>query len=154
MSEVKFRLAEPADAEAFKSWVSASPEIDPRDVKAAAKKQNPSVLYFVAESPAGKVVAFAPVYVQYALAHLAFNPKANADERRQAMETLLNGVMAFAVQDGIREIVTLSKEEYPVAKWAMQHGFDLEPRQLLKFDINKVLAVAEEENKCAPVAEK
>lgn len=154
MSEVKFRLAEPRDAESFKSWVLASPEIDPKDIKAASKKQNPSVLYFVAESPEGKVVAFAPVYVQYALAHLAFNPGANGAERRQAMETLLNGVMAFAVQDGVREIVTLSKEEYPVAQWGMKHGFELEPRQVLKFDINKVLAMAEEENKCAPVAEK
>ena len=154
MSEVKFRLAEPADAEAFKSWVLASQDIDPKDIKAANKKQNPTAIYFVAESPEGKVVAFTPVYIQYVVAHLAFNPEANGRERLQAMETLTNGVMAFAAQYGIREIVTLSKEEYPVAKWALKHDFELEPRQLFKLDINKILAAAEEENKCAPVAEK
>lgn len=144
MSEVKFRLAEPADAEAFKSWVLRNPDIDPQDIKTASRKQNPTVLYFVAENPDGKVIAFAPVYTQYALAHLAFNPDSTGAERKQAMETLLTGVTALAVQFGIREIVTLSKEEYPVAQWGMAHGFDLEPRQLLKFDINKVLIATKE----------
>jgi len=154
MSEVKFRLAEPADAEAFKSWVLASPEIDPQDIKAASKKQNPSVLYFVAESPEGKVVAFAPVYVQYALAHLAFNPEADGGERRQAMETLLNGVMAFAVQDGVREIVTKSLPEYGVAQWGLAHGFEMDARRLFVFDITKILDAAKEENSCVAPVEK
>ena len=144
MSEVKFRLAEFADADVFKSWVLNNPDIDSQDIKTASRKQNPTVMYFVAENPDGKAIAFAPVYTQYALAHLAFNPDSTGDERKQAMETLLNGVTALAVQFGIREIVTLSKEEYPVAQWGMQHGFDLEQRQLLKFDINKILNTVKE----------
>lgn len=150
----RFRAAEPSDAEAFTEWTLANPQIDPKDIEAAKKKNNPTVLFFVVENAEGKVVAFAPVYTQMILAHLVFNPAADGKEYLNAMQMLLNGTVAFAVNMGIREIGTLSKPEYGVAKWAMKHGFDLEPRQVFKFDINKVLAVAEEEKTCAPVAEK
>jgi hypothetical protein len=153
MSEWVFREARPADANAFAEWVNGNPLIDPKDVTAAAKKNQPTVLYFVAEKD-GIPVAFAPVYLQLAVAHMAFDPDAAGKDKLEAMQRLLNGTVAFAVQFGIREITTLSKEEYPVAKWAVKHGFEIEPRQLLKFDINKVLAVAEEEQKCVAPAEK
>ncbi len=153
MSTWTFRGAEPTDAEAFANWVSQNDQIEPRDINAAALKNQPSVLYFVVEKD-GVPVGFAPVYLQLALAHLGFNPEAEGRDKLEAMQRLLNGTVAFAVQFGIREIVTLSKENYPVAKWALKHGFDLEPRQSFKFDINKLLAVAEEEQKCVRVAEK
>src|ERR1700674_5246479 len=127
-SEWVFRGAEPADAEAFAKWVEANPQIETRDVNAAAKKNQPTVLYFVSEKD-GVPVAFAPVYLQLAVAHMAFAPDADGRDKLEAMQRLLNGAVAFAIQFGVREIVTLSKEEYPVAKWGLKHGFDLEPRQ-------------------------
>jgi hypothetical protein len=153
MSEWVFRGAEPRDADAFAKWVENNSLIDPKDVTAAAKKNQPTVLYFVVEKD-GVPVAFAPVYVQLAVAHMAFDPDAAGRDKLEAMQRLLNGTAAFANEFGIREIVTLSQENYPVARWALKHGFDLEPRQLLKFDLNKIFAVAEEESKCAVPAEK
>jgi hypothetical protein len=147
MSEMvgwRFRLAEPADAEAFTQWTLSNPQIDPKDIEAAKTKNNPSVVYFVAENAEGKVVTFAPVYVQMMLAHLVFNPNSPADDRKQAMKGMLDWATAYALGIGVREIVTLSKEEYGVAKWAVRNGFELDPRQLFKFDINKVLPVAKE----------
>jgi hypothetical protein len=151
MSEWKFRLAEPADAPAFSKWSAENPQIEQKDLIATLKAKNPTCLFFVAEED-GVVISFAPVYCQFALAHLAFNPEANGKQKMRALNTLLDGVMAFAVQYGIREITTLSKPEYGVAKWAVANGFVEEERQLFKFDINKVLEEAKPE--CAPVAEK
>ena len=142
MSEWKFRLAEPADAEAFIQWRHANPQIDLADTLAAQKKNNPTVVIFAVEKD-GVVQAFAPLYAQMVLAHLVFNPDAAGRDKLKAMKALINGVSAFAVQYGVREIVTLSKEEYPVAQWAMKHGFDMEPRQIFKLDLNKVLATVE-----------
>ena len=157
MSETQgwmFRLAGPDDAEAFTQWTLANPQIDPKDIEAAKKKNNPTTVYFVAENAEGQVVAFAPVYLQRILAHLVFNPDADGKDKLRAMDFLLKGTVLFAIQEGVREVVTLSKEDYPVAKWAVKHGFDLDPRQLFKFDINRVLAVTEEEQICAPKADK
>ena len=140
----KFRLAEPTDAEAFAEWTLSNPQIDPKDIEAAKRKNNPTVLYFVAEDSEGRVIAFAPLYWQMVLAHLVFNPEAEGKDRLHAMQVLLKGAIVQAAQIGIREIVTLSKENYPVAKWAVKHGFDLEPRQIFKFDINRVLDIAKE----------
>jgi hypothetical protein len=137
-------MAEPADAAAFTDWTCENPLIDPKDAQAGLKKNNPTAMCFAVEDDEGKVIAFAPFYCQLTLAHLAFNPESSAKERKEALQAMLNGAMAFAVQFGIREITTVSKEKYPVAKWAEAHGFDREPRQLFKFDINKVLAVAKE----------
>jgi hypothetical protein len=150
----KFRLAEPSDAEAFTRWTLANPQIDQKDIEAAKKDNNPTVLFFAVENADGKVIAFAPVYLQMIVAHLVFNPGADGKDYLNAMQMLLNGTAAFAVGLGIREIVTLSKEDYGVAKWAVKHGFEVEPRQTIKFDINKVLIKAKEEKLCVPVAEK
>jgi hypothetical protein len=149
-----FRLAEASDAEAFTKWTFENPLIDPKDIQAAKKKNNPTAMYFAVDSPDGRVIAFAPVYMQALLAHLVFNPESTSEERKQAMQMGMSGLIHILSEWGIREIVTMSKEEYPVAQWALKNGFDLEPRQLLKFDMNKVLPVAKEENTCAPVAEK
>jgi hypothetical protein len=142
MSEWTFRLAEPADAEAFSKWTGENTQIDDADKLAATKKNNPTVLWFAVEKD-GVVQVFAPFYLQMAMPHLGFNPEAEWRDRLQGMQTLIDGMSAFAVQYGIREITTLSKEAYPVAQWAVKHGFDLEPRQLLKLDLNKTLEPAE-----------
>ena len=150
----KFRLAVPDDAEAFTQWTLANPQIDQKDIQAAKKDNNPTVLFFAVENAEGKVITFTPVYLQLAVAHLVFNPDAAGREYLTAMQVMLNGLASFSVGMGVREIVTLSKEDYGVAKWAVKHGFELEPRQVFKFDINKVLIKAKEEKLCAPVAEK
>jgi hypothetical protein len=148
MSLWNFRLAEPRDAEAFAKWVTENPQIDPKDVESARKVNSPTVLTFVAEKD-GVPIAFAPLHLVALLDHLAFSSDARASEKMQAMDVLKDGVSAFMVQFGIREIHTLSREGYPVAQWALKHGFDLEPRQLLRLDLNKILAAVEEETKCA-----
>lgn len=131
-----FRLAEPADAPAFAKWVAENPQIDPQDVNAALKENNPTVLYFCATKD-GVPVAFAPLFCSMTLAHLAFDPASEGRDRLRAMKTLIEGVTAFAVQYGIREITTLTREEYPVGAWALKHGFDKDSRELFRLDINK-----------------
>jgi hypothetical protein len=150
----KFRLAAPADAENFAKWVAMNPLIEASDVVAAQKTANPTVIYFAVENPDGVVVTFAPVYVQALISHLGFNPDATPEDRKIALQFGLNGIIEFFALYGIREIVTLSKEGYPVGKWALSHGFDLEPRQLLRLDMHKQAALAEKEQICAPVATK
>lgn len=157
MSEIqgwKFRLAEPRDAADFSKWVAINPLIAPSDVEAAQKKNNPSVIYFAVENPEGIVATFAPVYVQAVIAHLGFNPETASEDRKTALQVGINGIISFFALYGIREIVTLSKAGYPVAKWALDHGFDLEPRQLLRLDMNKQAALAEVENQCVPIQDK
>jgi hypothetical protein len=141
MSTWVFRGAVPEDAAAFAAWVENNPQIEPRDVAAAAKKHNPSVVYFVAEKD-GVAVAFAPVFLSVVLAHLGFNPASRASEKLQAMDVLKDGVMAFMVQFGIREIQTLSKPEYGIAKWALAHGFEQDDRSLFRLDVNKEMVEA------------
>jgi hypothetical protein len=140
--EWNFRLAGATDAEAFTKWAFENPQIDRADIWAATKKKNPTVVFFAVEKD-GVVQTFAPFYAQMILAHLGFNPDAGAEDRKHALQVMLDGASAFAVQYGIREIVTLSKEEYPVAQWAMKNGFDLEPRQVLKLDLNKAMEPVE-----------
>lgn len=153
MSGWNFRLAQPSDAEAFSKWVAENPQIDPKDIEAAKKSNNPTVLYFVVENPEGEAVLFAPLYLSYTLAHLAFNPESRASEKMKAMQVILDGTVAWAAQFGLREINTLTKKGYGVAEWALAHGFEADPRELFKFDINKVLVKAEEETPCAVPAE-
>lgn len=138
----KFRLAVPEDANAFTQWTLSNPQIDSKDIDAAKKKNNPTVVTFAAENGDGQVVAFAPVYFQMILAHLTFNPDSTADDRRQAMRGMLTKGAEFALGMGVRELITLSKEEYGVAKWAVQQGFELDPRQVFKLDLNRMLVAA------------
>ena len=141
MSEFTFRFAEPKDAEAFSRWTGQNEQIDQKDVQAASKAQNPTVLYFVAEKD-GVPIAFAPVYLAAVLAHLGLNPAARVADRLQALEVLKDGVSAFMVQYGVREIQTLSLPEYGVAKWAASKGFDPDSRTLFRLDLNKEMEQA------------
>ena len=139
MSVWNFRLAQPSDAAAFSDWIVANPQIDPKDVEAGAGKTNPTALIFVAEKD-GVPVAFAPVYLSAVLAHLGLNTESRAADKLQALAVLKDGVMAFMVQYGIREIQTLSLPEYGVAKWALANGFEQDPRVLLRLDVNREMA--------------
>ena len=142
MSEWRFRLAEPTDAEAFSRWSLENDQVDRADIEAGRRKNNPTVVFFAVEKD-GVVQAFAPLYCQMTLAHLGFNPEAEGKDKLRAMQMLIDGVSAFAVQYGVHEITTLSKEEYPVAQWAMKHDFELDSRQLFRLDLNKILKLAE-----------
>ena len=141
MSDWNFRLAEPADAAAFADWAARNTNIDPTDLRAGLMKTNPTVLTFVAEKD-GVAVAFAPVYLSAVLAHLAFNPEVQGMDRLRALNVLRDGVAAFMVQYGIREILTLSEPQYPVAQWALRHGFEADPRVLFKLDVNQEMVEA------------
>jgi hypothetical protein len=142
MSETQgwqFRLAGPDDAEAFTRWTLSNPLIDPRDIEAGKKKNNPTVVYFAVENSDGVVMGFTPVYLQMTLAHLVLNPDVSSEEIKRTLKMGLDGVVAFAASYGIHELTMLSRAEYPVAKWAMRQGFELDPRQFFKLDIGKSL---------------
>jgi len=139
MNEWTYRLAEPADAAAFVEWRAANPQIDLDDVLRTSKERNPTCLYLVACKD-GVPVSFAPLYCQMHLAHLVFSPDARASEKMKALAGLLNFASAIAVQFGVREITTLTRESYPMGQVALRMGFEKDSRELFRFDINKVLA--------------
>lgn len=141
MSVWEFRLAAPDDAESFAKWIGENPQIDDADKLSGMKSQNPTVLFF-AVTKDEVVQAFAPVYLQAAVPHLGFNPDAEGKDKLYALRVLMAGVSAMMVQYGVREIVTQSKPEYLIAKWAVKNGFDLDSRQTLKLDLNKAMAEA------------
>jgi len=136
-----FRLAQPEDAQAFANWAAHNPQIDSADLEAGMAKTNPTVLTFVAEKD-GVPVVFAPVYLTATLAHLAFSPEVEGMDRLRALNVLKDGVAAFMVQHGIREIQTKTIEGYPVAQWALKHGFEVDGRQTLTLDLNHEMVEA------------
>jgi len=139
MSDFAFRLATPADAESFAKWAAENQQIDKKDLLNSTKEKQPTAVHFVVEDGDGKVILFAPLFAQMALAFIGFNPDTRASEKVRALDTLMDGAMAFAVQFGVRHITTLTKPEYAVAQWALKHDFDAEDRNQLTLDINKVL---------------
>jgi hypothetical protein len=132
----KFRLAEVADAPAFAKWAAENTDIDPSDLEAGMKKNNPTVVTWVVERD-GKVILFAPVFCAMQLAHLGFNPDSRASERMGALNVLLRGASAFAAEFGVREITTMTKNGYPLAKWAEAHGFVPDERQQFKYMVKE-----------------
>jgi hypothetical protein len=136
-----FRLAEKRDAEAFAVWAANNPLIDQKDLIAGMKKTNPTVLTFVVEKD-GTPVLFTPVYLSAVIAHLGFNPESRVSEKVKAMEVMKDGLAAFYIQYSLREIATLSKPDYGVAKWAMVNGFTQEPRNLFVLDLNREMTEA------------
>jgi len=134
MTEQKysFRLASVEDAPAFAKWAAENPQTERADLEAGMKQNNPTVVTWVVECD-GKPVLFAPVYAVMNLAHLGFNPESRASERMKALEVLLRGASAFAAEFGVREITTMTKSGYPIAKWAEAHGFVPDERQQFKY---------------------
>lgn len=139
MSKFDFRLATPEDAPAFAKWISESRNIDPKDIKAGLKENNPTAVYFVVTKDDVPVL-FAPCFCTMTLAHLGISQDAEPIDKAEAMEVLVDGLSAFAVQYGVRELITYTNSpEYPIAKWALNHGFDLDERKTLRLDINKLM---------------
>jgi hypothetical protein len=138
MSIWSYRQAQPADAPLFAEWVNSNPLIDPDDVQRTIHGNNPTCVFLVAECD-GEPLSFVPVYIPIHIAHVAFSPKARASQKLKALAGLKDYITAFAVQLGIREITTLSQSDYPIAKWALNNGFEKDTRELFRCDLNKLL---------------
>lgn len=124
------RIAGEGDAEKFAQWISESRHIPVEDVKASLKENNPTSVTLVIECD-GKVLLFAPTYAIALLGFIGINPEATPRERMKALEAIKRAAQSFWGMHGVTSIATLSREDYPVAKWALGHGFSLEPRQVL-----------------------
>lgn len=143
MENWTYRQARPADAPLFAEWVNSNPLIDPGDVQRTIHGNNPTCVFLVAEED-GVPVAFMPVYIPMHIAHLSFSPTARASQKIKALHGLHDFATALAVQFGIREMTVLTREDYPMAKFAKQIGFKRDNRQLFRFDINSVLPVKQD----------
>lgn len=130
LDHLTVRIANENDAEPFSKWIAESTNIPVEDVKASLKENNPTSITLVIECD-GKVLMFFPTYAVALLGFLGFNPEADPRERLKAMEAAKRAAQAFWGMHGVTTIATLSREDYPVAKWALNHGFGLEPRQVL-----------------------
>ena len=140
----KFRLAEARDSADFVQWTIANPLIDQKDVQAAKKKNNPTAMYFAVENAEGKIIGFVPIYLQILLAHLVFNPESTAAERKQGMAVGMEGLIHFAAGQSFAGNRDDEQSRIPSRKVGAGEWFDLEERQLLKFNINKLLPVPKE----------
>src|SRR5580765_945291 len=127
---MKFRFANPEDAESFSKWACDNADIPARDIESAKKENNPTSTVLVIETDDGEPILYVPAYCAIKLAYLGFNPEANERQRIEAMNLMLTALKGFAANFGIKEIETLSRREYIVAKWAEKHGFKAEDRQL------------------------
>jgi len=130
VGELTVRVANENDAPAFSEWMAQSKDIPREDIEASFKENNPTSVTLVIELD-GKVLLFFPTYAVALLGFMGFNPEATPRERLKAMEAAKRAAQAFWRMHGVTTIATLSREDYPVAKWAMNHGFGLEPRQVL-----------------------
>lgn len=136
--EWTYRIATPEDAPAFAEWVQANPQINPKDIQRTMKGNNPTTIFLVACCD-GQPVVFAPMYAQMHLAGLVFSPAAEGKQKLKALRGLLDFAMGIAVQFGVREITTLTRESYAMGKFAQHVGFEKDARELFCLDINKVL---------------
>lgn len=143
-----FRFATEADASTLAKFVAENRLIDPKDIPNGTRAAQPSVTWFVAEHE-GTIVAAAPVYLAAVIAHLVLNPDSPSEERKQALNFLLDGAMALYVQGNIRHIMTLSKSDYGVAKFAVAHDFVKDDRELFVLDLNPILEQGNKENLAA-----
>jgi len=136
MSTYTFRLCEQKDAE----WMTAAlanPQISTEEVRAGSKDASPLVTYWMVECD-GRPIVFAPLVPYWAFAHLGFSDDSSAEERKQALQTLVAGVASLALSVGVRELTALTLPEFPVAQYACsQLGFEWESRKLIRRDLNK-----------------
>jgi len=131
MDEYTVRIAGAEDSEPFARWISESTQIPVHDVLASLKQNNPTSVTLVIEKD-GEVVLFAPTYALAMLAFIGFNPEKEGRERLRALDALKKAASAFWQMHGVNEIATLTREDYPIAQWALRHGFVQESRQVLK----------------------
>lgn len=126
--KMTFRFAQPKDAETFARWAAGNRQIDPKDLEAATKKQNPTTTFLVIEDE-GQVVLAMPVYLMMRIGYLLFNPAADKDSREAAMEKMLQAVQAFAMTYQVN-LDVLTRRGIPVAEWARAHDFNPDAREL------------------------
>jgi hypothetical protein len=127
--ELTVRIADERDSQPFAEWIAKSKQIPADDVKASLKEANPTSVTLVVEQD-GEVILFAPFYAIALLGFIGFNPNTGVEQRRQGLEHMKKAAQAFWGMYGITTITTLSREKYPIAHWAMNHGFTVEKRQL------------------------
>jgi hypothetical protein len=127
-----FRLADEQDSEPFSNWIAASTQIPVQDVEDSLKEYNPTSITLVIQDSAGKVILFAPTFAVARLAFIGFNPEASPLERARGLSCILGATQEFWKTHGVTEIDTLTKTDYPIAEWAIRHGFQLENRQILR----------------------
>jgi len=137
MKEPTVRIAAEKDAEPFANWIAASTQIPVEDVKASLKENNPTSVTLVIEDERGKVILAAPTYAVAMLGFIIFNPETTDLERGKGLAAIKKAAQAFWAMHGVTEIDTLTREDYPVAQWAMRHGFELESRTLLRLTYKK-----------------
>lgn len=128
--EPTVRIATEADSEAFAKWIGESKDIPFEDVRASLKDANPTSVTLVIELD-GKVLLFFPTWAVALLGFIGFNPEATPRERVMALDACKRSAQAFWGMHGVTSIATLTNEDYPVAKWALNHGFVKEERQVL-----------------------
>ena len=129
------RLAIPQDAKEFAGITIAdlaARRVDMREVIAAKKATNPTVLTFVIEKD-GVPVLFAPIYLVAMLAHMGFAPESSHSDRKEAMRALLDGVSAFMAENGVQELGALCPEGHPVKAWGVANGYTAEDRVYLSY---------------------
>ena len=134
------RLAIPQDAKAFADITAAdilARRVDMREVVAAKKATNPTVLTFVVEKD-GVPVVFAPIYLVAQLAHMGFAPESSYSDRKEAMKALLNGVSAFMAENGVMELGALCPEGHPVKAWGIANGYTADDRVYLSYKTKAV----------------
>ncbi len=126
------RFAEPRDAETFARWAAENPNIPQKDALSVTKDRNATSIALVIEED-DKVVLFVPFYCQMNLGFIGFNPESDARQRIRGLEAMQKALTAFAQEHGINEITVQTAKDYPIAKWAIKHGFEPENRQTFKF---------------------
>lgn len=129
--QITVRLAQPEDAELFAEWIANSTNIPVQDVKDSLKESNPTSVTLVMEQD-GKVLLFFPTYAIGLLGFIGFNPDTTPLERARGLDAAKGALQGFWKTYGVTEVATLTKEEYPIAQWALRHGFELDSRQIVK----------------------
>lgn len=132
MKKIITRFATAEDSTAFSEWAVYNEDIPRKDIESAMNA--PGLIAPVVEIE-GKPVLYVPTYPVLNVAYLGFNPEASRSNRLLAMEAMLKSLEELARKFHISEVQTLSKEEYMVAKWAIKHGFKLDNRNPLIFEV-------------------
>jgi hypothetical protein len=128
-----YRLATPADAPLVEQWAINNPDIPRADIFATHRNKTGALV--VEED--GVPVLVVPFYMLMQLAYLGFNPEASPKSRIKAMQMMLRALAEYCTKIGINEIQTMSMEGYPVAKWAVKHGFEKEDREAFVYRVPK-----------------
>lgn len=133
-----YRWANPSDTEAFVKWATGNNKIPHKDILASMHLNNPTCVFFVVEKD-GVPILFAPFYFQMNLAFLGFNPDAGRRDRMNALAKMQEISTQWAQNYGVQELVVSTSKDYPVGRWALQNGFEPEPRETFKLRITPLI---------------